>query len=56
MATAEGAELLGITANKLVMACTEIREVAVVSHNLQQPRAAEAGVSSLPLNNACGLQ
>ena len=53
--TAEGAEMLGITADKLVMACrrgslsrgrgvrkTEIREVAVVSHNLQQRRAAEA--------------
>ena len=56
VATAEGAELLGITADKLVMACrrgalsrgrgvrkTEIREVAVVSHSLQQRGAAEAG-------------
>ena len=52
VATAEGAELLGITA----VACgrgthgrgrgvrkTEIREVAVVSHNFQQRGAAEAG-------------
>ena len=40
VATAEGAELLGITPDKLVMAC---RRGAVVSHNLQQRVAAEAG-------------
>ena len=56
MVTAEGAESLVITADKRVMACrrgallrgrgvrkTEIREMAVVSHNLQQRGAAEAG-------------
>ena len=40
VATTEGAKLLGISAEKLVMACrrgarrTEIREVAAVTHNL----------------------
>ena len=56
VATTEGAELLGITADKLVVACrpgnlrrgrgarrTEIREVAAVTHNLQQRGVAEAG-------------
>ena len=56
VATTEGAELLGITAGKLVVACrpgnlrrgrgarrTEIREVAAVTHNLQQRGLAEAG-------------
>ena len=56
VATTEGAELLGITADKLVVACrpgnlrrgrgarrTEIREVVATTHNLQQRGLAEAG-------------
>ena len=55
VATTEGAELLGITADKLVVACrpsnlrrgrgarrTEIREVAAATHNLQQRGVAVA--------------